>query len=107
MTDSATEVFRERLKITRERLGLTQAELAEKTGLPASSISLFEKGPRKPSFDNLRRLASALEVTTDYLLGRIDSSGSPQVLFRKDSDLDSESMKILNDLARVLSKKTK
>ena len=37
-----------------------------------SAISHFETGTRKPSFDNLRRLADALSVTTDYLIGRVD-----------------------------------
>ena len=40
--------------------------------MPASSIAHFETGTRKPSFDSLRRLANALEMTTDYLLGRVD-----------------------------------
>lgn len=73
MEESNRRVFAERLRDARERLrGLTQAQLAEKTRLPSTSISHFEKpeGTRKPSFDNLRRLAIALDVTTDYLLGR-------------------------------------
>ncbi len=73
MEESNRAVFAERLRDARERLrGLTQTQLAEKTGLPATSISHFEnpEGTRKPSFDNLRRLANALDVTTDYLLGR-------------------------------------
>jgi transcriptional regulator with XRE-family HTH domain len=40
--------------------------------LQPSAISHFETGSRKPSFDNLRRLADALSVTTDYLIGRVD-----------------------------------
>ena len=75
MEKSSRVVFAERLRDARERLrGLTQAQLAEKAGLPSTSISHFEnpEGTRKPSFDNLRRLANALEVTTDYLLGRSD-----------------------------------
>jgi transcriptional regulator with XRE-family HTH domain len=75
MEKSSRAVFAERLRDVRERLrGLTQAQLAEKAGLPSTSISHFEnpEGTRKPSFDNLRRLANALEVTTDYLLGRSD-----------------------------------
>src|SRR5262245_52995156 len=75
MAGTGKEVFAERLKHAREELRkLTQAQLAEKTGLPATSISHFENpdSPRKPSFDNLRRLAKALDVTTDYLLGRAD-----------------------------------
>lgn len=75
MEESGREVFAKRLKHARETLrGLTQTQLAEKCGLPSTSISHFEnpEGSRKPSFDNLRRLAKALDVTTDYLLGRSD-----------------------------------
>jgi transcriptional regulator with XRE-family HTH domain len=81
MEESGRRVFAERLRDARERLrGLTQAQLAEKTGLPSTSISHFEnpKGTRKPSIDSLRRLAIALDVTTDYLLGRSnDHVGMP------------------------------
>ncbi len=75
MEESGRILFAKRLRDARERLrGLTQTQLAEKTGLPATTISHFEnpEGTRKPSFDNLRRLANALEVTTDYLLGLSD-----------------------------------
>lgn len=51
---------------------MTEATLATATGLPVSAITQFEAGARKPSFDNLRRLAVQLSVTTDYLLGRVD-----------------------------------
>lgn len=73
MEDNSRKVFAQRLRHVREEVRhLTQAELGKLTGLPATSISHFEKedGTRKPSFDNLRSLAKALEVTTDYLLGR-------------------------------------
>ena len=73
--DPNRNIFAERLRDARERLrGLTQSQLAEKSGLPATSISHFENadGTRKPSFDNLKRLATALGITTDYLLGRSD-----------------------------------
>src|SRR5260370_33850305 len=66
-----SEVFPERLRLARERRELNQADLAKRAGLQASAISHFETGGRKPSFDNLRRLADALELTTDFLLGRV------------------------------------
>ena len=69
-----SEKFPSRLRGAREKRGLSQAELAQRAGLQASAISHFETGTRKPSFDNLRRLADALDVTTDYLLGRVTSS---------------------------------
>lgn len=67
-----SEIFPKRLRAARERRGLSQGELAERAGWQASAVSHFETGTRKPSFDNLKRLADALDVTTDYLLGRVD-----------------------------------
>ncbi len=58
------------LKNCRQDKNLNQTELAHKTSLQPSAISHFESGSRKPSFDNLIKLADALEVTTDYLLDR-------------------------------------
>jgi transcriptional regulator with XRE-family HTH domain len=63
-------IFPTRLKAAREMRGLNQDQLAERSGLQSSAVSHFETGGRKPSFDNLKRLADALGVSTDYLLGR-------------------------------------
>lgn len=108
MEESGRKVFAERLRDARERLrGLTQAQLAEKTGLPSTSISHFEnpEGTRKPSFDNLRKLANALDVTTDYLLGRSDDhAGMPitdDALYRDVQNLNDAD----RELAQVMIKK--
>lgn len=66
-------VFGQRLRAARMLRELEQQQLAQKAGLPPSSISHFESGARKPSFDNLRSLAKSLDVSTDYLLGRVDT----------------------------------
>ncbi len=70
-SSSPSTIFPYRLRCAREYRGLTQSELAEHAGLQPSAISHFETGTRKPSFDNLRLLADTLDVTTDYLLGRV------------------------------------
>ncbi|MDY7545033.1 helix-turn-helix transcriptional regulator [Glaciimonas sp. CA11.2] len=75
MEKSELNSFARRLRYAREELRkLKQSELAEKANIPATSISHFEneEGKRKPSFDNLQSLAKALDVTTDFLLGRTD-----------------------------------
>lgn len=74
MTPSSptTDVFPERLRLARTQRDLSQDGLAQRSNLQPSAISHFETGTRKPSFDNLRKLADALEVTTDFLLGRVD-----------------------------------
>ena len=58
-----------RIKNRRAKLGITQTELARAAKLTPAAISQFESGARKPSFDALSKLATALKVTTDYLLG--------------------------------------
>ena len=65
--------FPARLREVRERGGLEQAELSVLSGIPATSISHFEAGRRKPSLVNLRNLADALKVSVDYLLGRTNN----------------------------------
>lgn len=50
-------------------MGWSQADLASAAGLQQSALSHYENGARRPSFTNLRHLASALNVTTDYLVG--------------------------------------
>lgn len=64
--ETPSEIFQERLRAAREMRKWSQAELATRADMPPSSIAHFENGPRKPSFDALRRLANALDVTTDY-----------------------------------------
>ncbi|MBD3184179.1 helix-turn-helix domain-containing protein [Candidatus Poribacteria bacterium] len=59
-----------RIKNRRTDLGFTQTRLARAAKLTPAAISQFESGARKPSFDALSKLAEALKVTTDYLLGR-------------------------------------
>ena len=66
-----SNVFPERLRAAREMREMSQGQLAGCTKLQPSAVSHFETGSRKPSFDNLKRLADALDVTTDYLLGRV------------------------------------
>jgi transcriptional regulator with XRE-family HTH domain len=62
--------FPDRLRHARTLRKLSQSELAERAGLHPSAVSHFETGRRSPMCLNLERLADALHVTTDYLLGR-------------------------------------
>lgn len=100
--------FPERLRTAREYRGLNQSELAVKAKMQASAISHFETGTRKPSFDNLRNLADALDVTTDYLLGRVsefkDLAGADR-LHRHYEALDGSDRKMADDLITMLAKR--
>lgn len=103
------DIFKIRLKEARTLRGLSQADLAAKAGLPPASVSHFESGPRKPSFDNLKALASALDVTTDFLLGRSDTpDASAQTVGRLHRDLHkltSHDLELAQDFVDLLLKK--
>ena len=106
-SDASTDIFSQRLKSARELRGYNQEELAKRAGMPPSSIAHFETG-RKPSFESLRRLATAPVITTDYLLGRVDSpdlaqDGDP--LFRDIGKLSGEDREIAKGFLEVLAKR--
>jgi transcriptional regulator with XRE-family HTH domain len=106
-----SESFGERLRHIREEKRLSQAELAEKTGFQPSAISHFESGRRAPSFDNLKKLADALAVTIDYLLGRetLPTTAGPvaQKLFRNFEQMSADDQEDLAKFAALLAAKNR
>ena len=62
-------VFGHRLMICRSNQGLTQEELAEKSGVSRDNIARYEAGLNKPGLDKAYELAVALDVTLDELVG--------------------------------------
>jgi|SRR6516162_6147793 transcriptional regulator with XRE-family HTH domain len=106
---SPSEIFKERLKAARDLRKWSQNDLAGRAGLPPSSIAHFETGSRKPSFDTLRRLANALEVTTDYLLGRVSDPGLAEAgdpLFRDVGKLTGQDRELAKDFLKMLAERT-
>lgn len=58
------------LREIRTRRRLTQEQLAKLVGMPPAHIGHFEIASRKPNYQNLIRLADALQVSVDELMGR-------------------------------------
>jgi transcriptional regulator with XRE-family HTH domain len=56
-------------RTARERLGLTQAEVAQKIGLVPGVYGRIERGSMMPSVPSLRRLCLVLGIPSDALLG--------------------------------------
>ena len=56
------------LREARERLGITQEEVAHRSGVHATEVSRMEAGKRDPQISTLERLAKAVEVTPGQLL---------------------------------------
>lgn len=61
--------FCDRLKMLRKAQKMSQAELAQISGLSQSAISAFEKGVNEPSSVSIQQLSKALGMTPGELLG--------------------------------------
>ena len=75
MLEMDADLFCLRLKEIRKMRKMTQHELAEKSGMPSTSIAHFEAGYRKPSLENFYKLVVVLNISADYLLGCVDLGG--------------------------------
>lgn len=64
--------FSERLKNLRKQAHLTQIDVAEKLGISQPAYASWERGAKKPTQDNLVKIAQVLNVSIDYLVGNSD-----------------------------------
>ena len=60
----------ERIKEARNKLGLTQAQLANQVGVSSQTVWSWEAGRVKPNHEHLEELAFRCQVSTSWLLGR-------------------------------------
>lgn len=59
------------LKTAREQRGLTQEQLADMINVSRVTLARYEAGNHFPDEQRLIRLADCLDVSVDYLLGRV------------------------------------
>ena len=81
--------FSERLKDLRKQAGLTQVEVAEKLGISQPAYASWECGSKKPTQENLVKIAQILNVSVDYLVSNLkektDELDNIELLFRMNS----------------------
>lgn len=83
--DGRQNGFSQRLKQLRVSKDLSQSELAELVGLRYAHIGRYERGLSDPSAEMLKKMAAALDVSTDYLLNGNEQAAAVADL--KDKDL--------------------
>ena len=76
--------FDTRLKKLRQEKGILQDTLAEEIGVTKGTVSVWERGVRKPDFATLEKLASYFDVTLPYLLGESEYR-NPQEMADEDA----------------------
>ncbi|HEY3758450.1 MAG TPA: helix-turn-helix transcriptional regulator [Solirubrobacteraceae bacterium] len=65
---TATVAFGERLRELRAERGVSQDQLASRTGIHPTAIGRFERGDREPRLRSILRLAQGLDVPPGALL---------------------------------------
>lgn len=69
-------MFQDNLRKQREKAGYTAKEFATLLGLPYTTYAGYENQDREPKYGTLCKIAAALHVTTDELLGyELDGRG--------------------------------
>ncbi len=67
-TQTSKAAFGKRLTAAREAKSLTKDKLGKVIGVHHSQIGRYEKGDASPSAEVLKKMANALNVSTDYLM---------------------------------------
>lgn len=96
-----------RIEEIREQAALSQSALARAIGTSQSAISQIEAGERNPSFDMLRQIAKALNVSVPHLVGaEVEGLAANELAhFRNYRGLTPEAKKELEDFAAYLRQK--
>ncbi|MDQ2986906.1 MAG: helix-turn-helix domain-containing protein [Armatimonadota bacterium] len=74
MARDARQRFGDAVRALRREAGLTQEQLADKTGLHVTYIAGIETGRRNPSLRSILALADGLGVAASELLRRMEGA---------------------------------
>lgn len=112
----STEELGRAIKRRREELKLSLRDVADETGVSASTLSRIENGTGKPDADNIARLTDWLDMPIDRVMrkkGRSESvepvvyyphEATPEIVeahLRADKNLSEETANALSELFRV------
>ena len=91
--------FAECLKTLRKQVKLTQGHIAEKLNISQQAYASWERGVKKPTQENLVKIAQVLNVSVDYLVGnsgeKSDELDNIELLFRMNTNgLTEEEKKV-------------
>lgn len=85
--DFDIEKFSYRLIVLMEDFNMRQIDLSKKIGISNVTISRYLSGDRIPRLDVITKIASAFNVSIDYLLGLSDNKNGENVNTNTDADI--------------------
>lgn len=86
-----------RIRIAREKKGITQEELADRVNISPSHISVIERGVKTVRIDTVVRIANELDVSADYLLQDLVKRSRESQLLSSIMDLpETDRSRLLN-----------
>ena len=95
-------IFGDRLKLLRNRKGLSQAEFAKQIGVSKSSVNMYERGDREPNFETLEAIADYFNVDLDYLMGKSEIENRAQFTYLEKNQTHTEVIPFKPDNRNVL-----
>lgn len=94
----------EKIKLARMQKKISQQELGDAAETHQKNVSKYEKDLVIPSAITLKKIADALEVTTDYLLGHEDNAAiKDTALLKQFKEVDTMPDDEKNALMKVIS----
>lgn len=101
----------ERISDIRSESGLTQKELADRAGITQGALSQIENGNRTPTLLVLRKLARALNISVEDLIGEPTYEYPDDIKLRKFYkryqlliELSDKDQRMILDMAKRLKK---
>jgi transcriptional regulator with XRE-family HTH domain len=74
--------FGERLILVRKKKKLSQADVGKKISINGDAVGRYERNEVRPTIEMATKLAQALEVSLDYLVGNTDTELDKAMLNR-------------------------
>ena len=99
------------LKAVLDEQKVTQKDLAKKLNIAPTTLNGYISNKREPDLETLKKIAKALGVTVDYLLGveggMIDLSAKEEALIWQLRRMTPSQKDVVVELINVMTKKNK
>ncbi len=94
--------FGSRITSVRKQKKISQSELGKLANVSGDIVGKYERNEMKPSIETARRLANALNVTLDYLVGDSDTTVFDKDITKRIEDIIDMGSEDKNALFKII-----